>query len=178
MPPSSAPFPVIGLALLLAACATVPEVRVEPGSDVFEARRLLAAAASQGPVRVTWQGEPPLSPPALLAAVERGVRGLGLTTTAEGESSHHFAFAFTGSDVTLCGEPREERTAIRAFPVKAAFCDGERAVALAGTEPEGDPERMIWRLVARLAPDDYPDSYGFNLFGSRVGIGLGGTFGF
>jgi hypothetical protein len=174
----SVPLPVIGLALLLAACANVPEVRVDPGSDLLEARRLLAEAARQGPVLVTWRGDPPLSPPALLAAVERGVRGLGVGATADGDAARRFAFDFTGGDTSLCGEPREDRAAIRPLFVKAAFCDGERAVALAGTEPDGEPERMIWRLVARLVPDDYPASYGLNLFGSRFGIGVGGTFGF
>lgn len=178
MPARPAPLAVLALALVLAACATAPEVRVDPGSNVPEARRLLAETAAAGPVLVTWRGEPPLSPPALLAAVERGVRGLSVAATGSGEAERRFAFDFTGGDDSLCGEPREDRTAIRALLVKAAFCDGERAVALAGAEPGGDPERLIWRLVGRLVPDDYPDTYGFNLFGSRFSIGAGATFGF
>jgi hypothetical protein len=172
------PFVTLALACLLAACATGPEVRVEPGSNVLEARRLLASTAAAGPVLVTWRGEPPLSAPALLAAVERGARGIDLDTTATGDAERRFVFDFTGGNETFCGEPRENRTAIRPLFVKAAFCDGERAVALAGAEPGGDPERLIWRLVGRLVPDDYPETYGFNLFGSRFSIGAGGTFGF
>jgi hypothetical protein len=171
-------FAVVALALLLAACAPRPEVRVEPDSNVLEARRLLAEAAAAGPVLVTWRGEPPLSPPVLTAAVERGVRGLDLATTTMGDAERRFVFDFTGGDSPLCGDPGEDHAAVRGLLVKAAFCDGERAVALAGAEPGGDPERMIWRLVGRLVPDDYPDTYGFNLFGSRFRIGAGATFGF
>lgn len=178
MPSPQWPLPVLLLLVALGACAARPEVRVEPGSDVREARRLLADTAAAGPVRVTWRGEPPLSPPALLAAVERGVRGLDLAATATGAAERRFAFDFTGGNETLCGEPREDRTAIRTLFVKAAFCDGERAVALAGAEPDGEPERLIWRLVGRLVPDDYPDTYGFNLFGSRFSIGAGASIGY
>ncbi len=176
MPKRTAPLAVLALALV--GCATAPEIRVEPGSNVQEARRLLAETAAAGPVPVTWRGEPPLSPPALLAAVERGVRGLAVDATGTADATRRFAFDFTGGDDSLCGEPREDRTAIRTLLVKAAFCDGERAVALAATDPGDDPERLIWRLVGRLVPDDYPDTYGFNLFGSRFSIGAGATFGF
>lgn len=178
MPLNRPPLIALALTLGLVACATGPEVRVEPGSNVQEARRLLASAAAAGPVLVTWRGEPPLSAPALLAAVERGARGIDLATTATGAAERRFVFDFTGGNETLCGEPREDRTAIRTLFVKAAFCDGERAVALAGAEPGGDPERLIWRLVGRLVPDDWPETYGFNIFGGRFGIGAGGTFGF
>ena len=178
MPLSRPLLAPLALAVLLVACATGPEVRVEPGSNVQEARRLLASTAATGPVLVSWRGEPPLSEPALLAAVERGVRGIDLATTAMGAAERRFVFDFTGGNEPLCGEPREARTAIRTLFVKAAFCDGERAVALAGAEPGGEPERLIWRLVGRLVPDDWPDTYGFNLFGSRFGIGAGGSFGF
>ena len=173
------PWPAcVALSLVLAACAPGPEVRVEPASNVLEARRLLAEAAAAGPVLVTWRGEPPLSPPALTAAVERGVGALDLAATTMGVAERRFVFDFTGGDSPLCGDPGEDQAAVRSLLVKAAFCDGERAVALAGTETGGDPERMIWRLVGRLVPDDYPDTYGFNLFGSRFRVGAGATFGF
>jgi hypothetical protein len=178
MPFSRRPFfAFVALALALGACAPGPEVRVEPASNVQEARRLLTEAAA-GPVLVAWRGEPPLSAPALTAAVERGVRGLDLAATTMGEAERRFVFDFTGGDGPLCGDPGEDQAAVRGLMVKAAFCDGERAVALAGAEPGGDPQRMIWRLVGRLVPDDYPDTYGFNLFGSRFRVGAGATFGF
>jgi hypothetical protein len=45
-----------------------------------------------------------------------------------------------------------------------------------GSTGQGEAERLVWRATARLFPDDYADSYGFDLFGLRVG--LGGSFGF
>ena len=177
MPCHHRPLVVLALALV-AGCATTPEVRVDPGSNPSEARRLLAETAAAGPVLVTWRGAPPLDEPALLAAVERGVRGLGLTATASGTADRRFVFDFDGGSEPLCGAPADERSELDAFLVRAAFCDGERVVAMAGTDPEGDPERMIWRLTDRLVPDDWPDTDGFGLLGGRFGIGAGATFGF
>jgi hypothetical protein len=62
----------------------------------------------------------------------------------------------------------------------AAFCDGGRHVADATGEAAGsgpaEARRLVWRTTGRLFPDDYADTYGFNLFGLRVG--LSGAFGF
>jgi hypothetical protein len=168
-------------ALLLGACATGPEVAVDPLSDPREARRLLAATAAGGPVPVRWRGEPPLVEAELLAAVERGVRGLSITTTASDTGERGFVFDFAGGDFAggrepLCGDPAERSTGMSAYLVRGAFCDGARAVAIAGADPAGEPRRLIWRLVGRLVPDDYPDTYGFDLFGNRITLGVGAGF--
>ncbi len=172
--PTSAPLLT---ALLLAACAGAPEVALDPASDQREARRLLADTAAEGPVLVTWRGEAPMVEAELLAAVERGVRGLAVRATATGEAERRFVFDFSGGPEPLCGDPAELGSGLRPQLVKAAFCDGERAVAVAAADPKGDPERLIWRLVGRLVPDDYPDTYGFGLFGNRITFGLGAGFG-
>lgn len=164
--------------LLLGACATAPEVGLDPGSDPREARRLLAATAAQGPVLVRWRGEPPLAQAELLAAVERGVPGLAITATASGEAERRFVFDFAGGREPLCGDPAGSATSLRPYLVRAAFCDGTRAVAVAGADPAGDPQRLIWRLVGRLVPDDYPDTYGFGIFGNRITFGFGAGFSF
>lgn len=174
---SSLPAAILAT-LALGACAVGPEVVVDPASDQREARRLLAQAAAEGPVLVRWRGEPPLAPAELLAAVERGVRALDIRATATGEAERRFVFDFAGGREPLCSDPAEIGRELRAYLVRAAFCDGERAVAVAGADPTGDPERLIWRLVGRLVPDDYPDTYGFNLFGSRITFGFGAAFGF
>ena len=178
MPRSSSLTAALLVGLLLGACATGPEVAVDPGSDPREARRLLAATAAAGPVLVRWRGEPPLAQAELLAAVERGVPGLAITATASGEAERRFVFDFAGGREPLCGDPGEAGTSLRPYLVRAAFCDGSHAVAVAGAEPTGDPRRLIWRLVGRLVPDDYPDTYGFGIFGNRITFGFGAAFGF
>ncbi len=169
----------IGLALLaFAGCSSSPDVVLDPGSNPLEARRLLAAAAEEGPVLVTWRGEPPVSPPTMLRAVEQGATGISFTATSEGDAARRFVFDFTGGSTSLCGDPFEDRSTLRPYFVKAAFCDGDRAVSMAGSEPGGASERLIWRLTGRLVPDDYQQTYGLNVFGGNFGVGLGGTFGF
>lgn len=165
-------------ALLLGSCTAGPAVTLDPLSDLREARRLLADTAAEGPVLVTVRGEAPLGRAALLAAVERGVRGLDLETTVRGNAATRFVLDFSGGSLPLCEDVAAGRDALDNGPVRAAFCEGDRPVALAGADPAGDPERLIWRLVGRLVPDDYPDTYGFDLFGNRVSFGFGAGFGF
>jgi len=164
--------------LALAGCASTPEVVLDPGSNPLEARSLLAAAAAEGPVLVTWRGDPPVSPPTMLRAVEQGATGLSFTATREGDAARRFVFDFTGTNTSLCGDPLEDRSTLSPYFVKAAFCDGDRAVSMAGSEPGGASERLIWRMTGRLVPDDYQQTYGLNVFGGNFGVGLGGTIGF
>lgn len=176
MPCPSRLTAALGAMALLAACAASAPASLAPGSDPGTARRLLAEMAAAGPVPVIWRGEAPLARPDLLRAVEQGVRGLAIEATAGGEApGRRFAFDFTGDGASPCGDPAD-RIVPTAFRVRAAFCEGDRAIALAEAEPHGDPARLIWRLVGRLVPDDYQQTYGFGILGNRVGIG--GDFGF
>lgn len=164
------------LALVLAGCAGTPRAQLEPGSNVREARSLLAAAASAGPVLVTWTGEPPLSPPDLLAAVERGVTGMAVRATSTGEAQRRFVFRFAPAAGPICGGEGFRPPATG--DVQAAFCDGERTVSVAsvGRGRDSDATRLIWQLTGRLVPDDYTDTYGFDLFGNRITFGAGVSF--
>jgi hypothetical protein len=166
----------LSIMLLLGACAAGPKVALDPASNPFEARRLLVEAAAEGPVLVTWRGAAPLATPELLRAVERGVRGLALQATATGAAERRLVLDFSGGARPLCDDPAEAGSALRPGVVRAAFCDGERAVAVASADPGGDPERLVWRLIGRLVPDDYPDTYGFGVFGNRVTFGFGVGF--
>ena len=177
MPRSSSVTAALLATLLLGACATAPEVAVDPASDPREARRLLAATAAQGPVLVRWRGEPPLVQAELLAAVEDGVRGLAIRATATGEAERRIVFDFAGGREPLCGDPAEAGPGLGSYLVRVAFCDGGRAVAVAGADPASDPRRLIWRLIGHLVPDDYPDTYGFGIFGNRITFGFGAAFG-
>jgi len=171
----------LALPLGLAACAGPAAVDLDPAADVRAARRQLAEAAAAGPVPVSVRGTAPLATPDLLRAVEQGVRGLAITAVA-GDGPRRFVLDFSGETRPLCNDqaaaegPGESGAAPLSGRVRAAFCDGGRAVAVAATERTGQPERLIWRLVGRLVPDDYQDSYGFDLFGNRIGIGGGFSF--
>ena len=164
---------LMAVALLVAGCATGPRASLEPGSSVLEARRLLADAAAQGPVLVTWTGQPPLSPPSLLAAVERGVTGMRIETTASGTAERRFDFRFDTAGPPVCGDPAFAQNA--PGEIQAAFCDGARAVSAASIadSPDVEPERQIWQLTGRLVPDDYEDTYGFGWLGNTLSIGVG-----
>ncbi len=178
MKPRSSAVVLLLPLLLSAACAPRPAVTVDPDSDPREARRLLASAAAEGPVPVTVRGEAPLDRAALLAAVERGVRGLDFATTLADEGERRFVLDYSGGTAPLCDDAAEVGDALQGVFVRAAFCDGERAVARAGADPVGDPERLVWRLMGRLVPDDYPETYGFGVFGNRITFGFGAAFGF
>ncbi|MEZ5922749.1 MAG: hypothetical protein R3D57_00010 [Hyphomicrobiaceae bacterium] len=173
---SSSPWAKGALAavlLLVAGCASGPRPSLEPGSSVLEARQLLVDTAAEGPVRVTWTGDPPLSEPSLLAAVERGVTGLRVATTTAGTAERRFDFRFDSTGPAVCGDAAFASTT--PGQVQAAFCDGDRAVSVASVEMTGDtdPVRAIWQLVGRIVPDDYEDTYGFGWFGNTFSIGVG-----
>lgn len=164
---------LLAAAALVAGCASGPRASLEPGSNVLEARQLLVDTAAQGPVLVTWTGDPPLSPPSLLAAVERGVTGLRVETTTAGTAERRFAFRFDPAGPAICGDPAFATSA--PGQVQAAFCDGSRAVSVASMtlDPSIDPERLIWQLTGRVVPDDYEDTYGFGWLGNTFSIGVG-----
>lgn len=170
--------------LALAACTREPPPELEPGSDPTEARRQLAAAAAAGPVSVVvLRLEPRPSEAEAAALAARGVRGLAVRfapspPTAAGP---HLVLALDGlaEPAAICTAAARPGPAGAGRTLLAAWCDGERPVARVRVAGAGDrvaQERAIWRAVDRLFPDDYADTYGWNLFGLRVTIG--GSFGF
>ena len=60
---------------------------------------------------------------------------------------------------------------------EALSSSDDDATAAAEGRTRADAERLVWRTTGGLFPDDYPETYGFDLFGRRVGVGAGGTFG-
>lgn len=161
--------------LLLALGGCAGQVALDPMADVREARRLLAQTAEAGPVPVVVRGEAPLAMPDLLRAVEQGVHGLAIEARRR-DGPRRLVLDFSGTGAALCDDPAEGRAIPDPGVIRAAFCDGSRAVAAVSAERTGSPERLIWRLVGRLVPDDYPDTYGFDLLGNRVTIGGGVSF--
>jgi len=170
--------------VLLAGCAGEPPAVVEPGSDPAEARRQLAAAAQPGPVPfvlLRLEERPSEAEAAALAA--RGVSGLAVRFAPAAPSSggRRLVVALDGLEepAAICAGIARSASGADARTVFAAWCDGDRPVArvrLPAAVDRVQRERAIWRAVARLFPDDYAETYGWNLFGLRVTIG--GSFGF
>jgi hypothetical protein len=179
------PFAMATAALLLAACTAEPTVaRLDPAS-ALDARRVLAGAAEAGPVRIDLAGLPHgLSAAEVADLAAEGVPALDVRFAAGGPPLPRLVLRFAAADPgTLCG-PTPAEAILPTSPVRlsAAFCDAQGAIAATTGEAAGpnlaDTERLIWRTTARLFPDDYAQTYGFNLFGNRVRLGLGGSWGF
>ena len=171
--------------LVLVACAGEPEISRPFAGEAAKARRLLVAAA-RGPVRLDMSGLPPTLVPqdaARLAA--EGVSGAAVTFTLDAPAAApRLLLAFdpvTADPLRLCAAAPASRP-VSLHRLTAVLCDGSRPVAsvdaIAAGPTASDTERLVWRTTARLFPDDYPDTYGLNLFGSRLRVGVGGSFGF
>ncbi|MEZ5863608.1 MAG: hypothetical protein R3D25_05845 [Geminicoccaceae bacterium] len=128
---SSSPWAKGALAavlLLVAGCASGPRPSLEPGSSVLEARQLLVDTAAEGPVRVTWTGDPPLSEPSLLAAVERGVTGLRVAATTANTAERRFDFRFDSTGPAVCGDtPSPRPRPARSRPLSATATGRSRS---------------------------------------------------
>jgi hypothetical protein len=174
---------ILALALL-AGCAREPPVAVEPGSDPAEARRQLAAAAQAGPVPfVLLRVEDRPSEAEAAGLASRGVSGLAVRFAPAPPSSggRRLVVALDGLEepAAICAAAGRPAGSPTGRAVLAAWCDGERAVArvrLPAAVDQVERERAVWRATARLFPDDYAETYGWNLFGLRVT--LGASFGF
>ncbi|BCX19340.1 MAG: hypothetical protein KatS3mg117_3022 [Geminicoccaceae bacterium] len=174
----------IGLLLLAAGCAREPPATIEPGSDPAEARRQLAAAAQAGPVPfvlLRLEDRPSEAEAAALAA--RGVSGLAVRFAPAPPTTggRRLVVALDGLDepAAICAPAGQGAVAPAARAVLAAWCEEDRPVArvrLPAAVDRVERERALWRATARLFPDDYADTYGWNLFGLRLTIG--GSFGF
>jgi hypothetical protein len=171
----------------LAGCAGDP-VRLGPDSDPRAARTLLKEVAAAGPVRLELNQAPRAADGTLTAerAAEQAARGIkGLDArfaqppAAKGPARLVLLFD-PPQDVRpqrVCGADLLPSAVPGAWPhrLQAVFCDGGAFVADATSATEGralaDLDRLVWRTTGRLFPDDYPDTYGFNLFGHRVTLG-------
>jgi hypothetical protein len=181
------------VALGLAAC-TAPPARLGPEADPRAARQLLEEAAGAGPVRLELNRPPNLSGramavPEIAEQAARGVRGLDVRFAEQAAPADPARLLLLFDPPPGGLQPRQACRADALPPpapegrlrLQAVFCEGGAAVADATAAAEGrtraDAERLIWRTTGRLFPDSYPESYGFDLFGRRAGIGAGGTFG-
>ncbi len=174
------------LFLLLAGCLLPPQP-VDSIGDPSTARALLVARAAEGPVPMVLRGELESLPIRRIAETAAGaVRGLAVrfdpAATTPKEGAYLLLVLHGGRGPLPRGLCREaDRLPVDfAERVAAAWCEGERTVAavdLPTAEPVGAAvERAIRRAVTALFPDDYADTYGFDLFGRRITIG--GSFGF
>jgi hypothetical protein len=191
--PRNATLAACLFALGLVACTAAP-ARLGPDADPRAARRLLEEAASAGPVRLEVNRPPSTSDgavtvPQLAEQAARGVRGLAVRFAEQAQSTGAARLLLLfdpprgGLQPRLaCGaDALPQPVAEGPLRLRAVFCEGGAAVADATAAAEGrtraDAERLVWRTTGRLFPDDYPETYGFDLFGRRVGVGAGGTFG-
>lgn len=183
------------LVLLLTACAPAEPITVGPDSDRRAARARLAQAAASGPVRLDLNTAPTtaevaLTPEEIALAAARGVRGLpvAFSTDRGTPTSPRLVLLFDPATrpnpAMICSADVLPPATPSGSPhhLHAVFCADDLPLADARAVAEvPDPAalgRTIWRTTARLFPDDYEESYGFNLFGSRIRLGLSGTFGF
>jgi len=168
------------LLLALASCNTEP-LRVGPDSDPRAARELLATAAAAGPVRLEVNGivrasDTTLRQPRIAEQAARGVRNMTVHFTDEpgGVGSARLLLLFDAPaaiDVRrLCSAPTLPPSAPSAEPLRlrAIFCDGGAFIADAASATTGttaaDVDRLIWRTVGALFPDNYPETYGIRSF--------------
>jgi hypothetical protein len=178
------------LGLALAACAAQGGIELGEGANPRAARARLAEAAATGPVRLALNAPPATTDGALGAeqaakAAAEGVRGLKVRFSRTAPGPTRLVLLFDPptriGPAAICAADRLPAAAPRGgVRLHAVFCDGPEPIADAVGESDDRStaavSRLIWRTTARLFPDDYADTYGFNLFGLRVG--LGASFGF
>ncbi|HMR32771.1 MAG TPA: hypothetical protein PKA13_01830 [Geminicoccaceae bacterium] len=171
---------------LLAACAGDPEISRPFPMEAAEARRMLVEAAARGAVRLDLVGLPAsLSSPDARRLAAEGISGASVVfATDAAAASPRLILAFDTLVADPAGLCAGSGRVVPASPhrLAAVLCDGGRpVVSVAGTAAgprAGDTERLVWRTTGQLFPDDYPETYGLNLFGSRLRVGVGGSFGF
>jgi hypothetical protein len=194
--PRDATLPAASLLVLAVAACAAPPVRLGPDADPQAARRLLEEAAAAGPVRLEVNRPPrtadggTLTVPEIAEQAARGLRGLDARfaepPAAAGPARLLLLFDPPPGGLQprlACGADALPTPApVGPLRLQAVFCEGGAAIADATAAAEGrtraDARRLVWRTTGRLFPDDYPETYGFDLFGRRVGVGVGGTFGY
>lgn len=163
-------------ALLLGACAGL---QGSPEPDRRSARQALNDAAAAGPVPLVVLTPPAgLGPATVAETAAEGVTNLPvgfMPAAASGAPRLVLWFAPPpGAPGTAACLPAAGADRGPPGGLLAVFCEGTFAVAEVRGEAAPDPasqERLIWRSTNRLFPDDYPETYGFDLFGWRIGLG-------
>lgn len=179
-------FLLLAASVPLAGCAGPADLAGSPEGERRYARRALAAASAAGPVPLVVAGDPaPLAAADLPRLAADGVRGLDPRFEAGPASAGErlvlwFDPPAEASGALACGAGPLGASPGASPRLLAAWCEGEAPAATvrgeAAAPGRAEAERLVWRATARLFPDDYADTYGFNLFGLRVG--LGGSVGF
>lgn len=166
--------------LTLTACATEP-VRLGPDSDPRAARQLLASLAPDGPILLQSNGMVRASDTTLRTArlaeqAARGVRNLRVAFTdgpgAVGSARVVLLFdPPDGLDVEkVCATPTLPAAVPSPEPLRlrAIFCDADTFIADSTATTTGtsaaDIDRLVWRTVGALFPDNYPETYGIRSF--------------
>lgn len=175
------------LALALAGCAGSAPARLDPDSDVRTARAQLQDAAAGGPVRLELNGLPATSEGQLSRAMveseaARGIRWLNVRFGAPPEATGQARLLLLFDPPAVLKPERACMLDSLPAPVpspdatalQGVFCQGGAFVAAADASTAGrstaEVQRLIWRVTGRMFPDNYQDTYGFNLFGYRVGF--------
>ena len=168
------------MALALGACTAGP-ARLGPDSDPRAARQLLATVAQEGPVRLETNGLVRASDTTLRAArlaeqAARGVRNLRVTFTEAptGAGSAWLLLLFDPPEnldvLRVCGTSPLPAAVPSTEPLRlqAVFCDAGTFIADSTGTTTGttaaDIDRLVWRTVGVLFPDDYPETYGIRSF--------------
>jgi hypothetical protein len=171
---------------LLAACADA-WVRRPDRSEARTARQLLEAQLAEQPLPIRVVQPPPgLTSGEVRDLAVRGVRGLTVRhvpLSGQGEGpppagGRYLVLWFEGPLTAdrACGRAPVE-PAERSGPPRllAVYCDGATSIASASGEAGGPgryaTERLIWQTTGNLFPDDYAETYGFDLFGYRIRFG-------
>jgi hypothetical protein len=164
----------------LAACAG-SEIRGSPRPDLQLARSQLAAAAASGPIPLAVLGDPaPLTTSQVAELAATGISGLRPTfvPASSPPASSHLVLAFDATvapDAACAADRADASGAPSSGGLLAIWCEGRQPVAYLADRARGEEgqarSRGVWQLTRRLFPDDYPERYGFNLFGWRVRLG-------
>jgi len=174
---------VLALALVLAGCATGPEINRELGTSTREARLALELAHERGPVRGRVVGLGTTTgrdvQARVLDVMGEAVRALSVRFTPDAAESLPVLVVSHG--LAAGADPCADSPRLSGDPLRvvAAFCDDRGAIgAVAATldDPSDEARTRLYRRLARqLFPDLYEERYGFGR--PPFNIYLGATFG-
>jgi hypothetical protein len=185
------------IAALVIACQPQVELAGPVAGELGGARRALVQTAEEGAVPLVilgqWPGLPREERDAFVSeALASGVRGVDVTFAPAGEGSaaaERLVVSLGRQHVSaperLCQELLTGGAATpggTGLAVAAAYCRADEALdAVGGTLADAGfraQQRLLWRTSAALFPDDYAETYGFDLLPDWLGVEAGGSVGF